>query len=218
MGDYGVGVVILIMMVSVVIVAGYLIGSIPFGYIFARLAGHGDIRQIGSGHTGATNVLLVTGRKPLAALSFLFDAAKGAFAVYITLGEQPSDLPVVVFGLSAFLGHLFPIWLSFKGGQGAAVLFGMATFLAWPIGLISAAIWLAVTALLQSAVLATFTASLVSAILFGFTAHPQFALIFAIAAAVLGLRHRTELRTLLKAKILKSDPSAKPGQAEGKGD
>jgi len=218
MGDYGVGVVILMMMVSVVIVAGYLIGSIPFGYIFSRLAGHGDIRQLGSGHTGATNVLLVTGSKPLAALSFLFDAAKGAFTVYITLGEQPSDLPVVVFGLSAFLGHLFPIWLSFKGGQGAAVLFGMATCLAWPIGLMSAAIWLAVTALLQSTVLATFTASLVSAILFGFTAHPQFALIFAIATAALGLRHRTELCTLLKAKILKSDPSAKPGQSEGKGD
>ncbi|WP_289034125.1 glycerol-3-phosphate acyltransferase [uncultured Roseibium sp.] len=213
----GVGVAIFVTLVSAMLVMGYLIGSFPFGYIFARLAGHGDIRQLGSGHTGTKNVLLVTGSKPLAALTFLFDAAKGAFAVYITLGEQPSDLPVVVFGLSAFLGHLFPIWLSFKGGQGAAVLFGMATCLAWPIGLMSAAIWLAVTALFQSTVLATLIAYLVATILFSFTAHPLFVLLFAIMTAILGLRHKADLCGPLTAKLLKTDPPAKQERSEEEG-
>ncbi|MEP0456115.1 MAG: glycerol-3-phosphate acyltransferase, partial [Roseibium sp.] len=183
MGDFGVGVVVLIMLISVATAIGYLIGSIPFGYFFARLAGHGDIRQTGSGLTGATNVLLVTGSKPLAALTFLCDAMKGALAVYIPLGEQPSDLPVIVFGFSVVLGHLFPVWLSFRGGQGAAVLLGVATCLAWPIGLMSAAIWLAITAFLQSTVLATLIACLVASILFGFTTHPLFALLFAVMTA-----------------------------------
>jgi len=125
---------------------GYLLGSIPFGLILTRLAGAGDLRSIGSGNIGATNVLR-TGRKGLAALTLLLDAGKGAAAVLIAQALGP-ELGLIG-GLAAFLGHCWPIWLGFKGGKGVATFLGITFAIAWPIGLVCAGVWLAVLALLR---------------------------------------------------------------------
>ena len=127
------------MMLSVVAILAYLLGSIPFGIVITRAFGLGDLRQIGSGNIGATNVLR-TGNKPAAAATLILDAAKGGIAVLIarfTFGEDAAQLA----GLSAFLGHLFPIWLGFKGGKGVATFLGILLALAWPIGLAACATW-----------------------------------------------------------------------------
>ena len=120
---------------------GYLLGSIPFGFILARLAGLGDLREIGSGNIGATNVLR-TGNKGLAALTLLLDALKGTAAVL--LGARWGHDAAMLGGLGAFLGHLFPVWLGFRGGKGVATYIGVLLGLSWPAALVFCAIWLAV--------------------------------------------------------------------------
>ena len=130
-------------MLGLVAVLAYLIGSIPFGIVITRAFGLGDLRSIGSGNIGATNVLR-TGNKPAAAATLILDAAKGGIAVLIartTLSEDAAQLA----GLAAFLGHLFPVWLGFKGGKGVATFLGILLALAWPVGLAACATW-AVTA------------------------------------------------------------------------
>src|SRR5947209_15860466 len=125
-------------------ILGYLLGSIPFGLLLTRLAGHGDIRQIGSGNIGATNVLR-TGGRGLAALTLLFDLAKGAAAVVIA---QPwGHTAALVAAGCAILGHMFPVWLGFRGGKGAATALGVVIPLAWPVALAAVVLWVA-TALL----------------------------------------------------------------------
>jgi glycerol-3-phosphate acyltransferase PlsY len=135
---------------------GYLLGSIPFGLILTRLAGTADIRGIGSGNIGATNVLR-TGRKGLAAATLLLDVLKGTAAVLIVEWLWGRDHAVIA-GLGAFLGHLFPVWLKFKGGKGVATYLGILIGLAWPAALAFAAIWLAVAALTRYASLASLLA------------------------------------------------------------
>ena len=130
---------------AVSLLLGYLLGSIPFGLIFARLAGAGDVRKIGSGNIGATNVLR-TGKKGAAALTLIFDGAKGAAAVLIA-GSFYGIGGAAAAGLGAFLGHIFPVWLGFKGGKGVATFLGVMLALAWPVGLAVAATWLAAAAL-----------------------------------------------------------------------
>ncbi len=123
---------------------GYALGSIPFGVILTRIAGAGDLRQIGSGNIGATNVLR-TGRKGLAAATLLLDGAKGAAAIMIVGAIWPDATGVDLLSIAAmgaFLGHLFPIWLGFKGGKGVATLLGISLALAWPVGLVFALVWL----------------------------------------------------------------------------
>lgn len=120
---------------------GYLLGSIPFGIILTRMAGAGDLRTIGSGNIGATNVLR-TGRKGLAAATLLFDLGKGALAIAIAEAISPGAGPYAALG--AFFGHLYPIWLKFNGGKGVATLLGIAIALYWPLGLVFALVWLAV--------------------------------------------------------------------------
>lgn len=120
---------------------GYLLGSIPFGIILTRMAGAGDLRTIGSGNIGATNVLR-TGRKGLAAATLLFDLGKGAVAIAIAEAVAPGSGPFA--GLGAFFGHLYPIWLKFNGGKGVATLLGIAIALYWPLGVVFAVVWLAV--------------------------------------------------------------------------
>lgn len=135
---------------------GYLLGSIPFGLVVTRLGGAGDIRQVGSGNIGATNVLR-TGRKDLALLTLLGDGGKGIVAVLLArhvFGETAAALA----GGAAFLGHLFPIWLRFKGGKGVATFFGVMLSAAWPVGVMAAITWLAVAALLRLSSLAALTA------------------------------------------------------------
>jgi len=136
--------------------SSYLLGSIPFGLVVTRLGGAGDIRQVGSGNIGATNVLR-TGRKDLALLTLLGDGGKGIVAVLLArhaFGETAAALA----GGAAFLGHLFPIWLRFKGGKGVATFFGVMLSAAWPVGVMAAITWLAVAALLRLSSLAALTA------------------------------------------------------------
>ena len=135
---------------------GYLLGSIPFGLVVTRLGGAGDIRQVGSGNIGATNVLR-TGRKDLALLTLLGDGGKGIVAVLLArhfFGETAA----AIAGGAAFLGHLFPVWLGFKGGKGVATFFGVMLTAAWPVGVMAAITWLAVAALMRLSSLAALTA------------------------------------------------------------
>jgi acyl phosphate:glycerol-3-phosphate acyltransferase len=129
---------------AVVIVIGYLLGSIPFGLLLTRAFGAGDLRQIGSGNIGATNVLR-TGRKELAAATLLLDGAKGALAVFIAQWLSPDT--VLFAGAAAFIGHLFPVWLGFRGGKGVATMLGVALALSLWVGLVYALVWLTSLAL-----------------------------------------------------------------------
>lgn len=122
-----------------IILVSYLLGSIPFGLILTRLFGAGDLRQIGSGNIGATNVLR-TGRKELAAATLLLDGAKGAAAVVI--GRQLGADYALLGGVAAFIGHCYPVWLRFKGGKGVATMLGVTVALSWVIGLVFAVVWL----------------------------------------------------------------------------
>lgn len=138
-------------------VLGYLFGSIPFGLVWARVFGLGDIRQIGSGNIGATNVLR-TGNKLAAFLTLVFDAGKAGFAVLIARSLAGEDA-VQIAGLAAFFGHCYPVWLGFKGGKGVATFIGLMLALHWPAGLACCATWLAVAALFRySSLAAMFTA------------------------------------------------------------
>ncbi len=186
----------------------YLIGAIPFGLLLARLAGHGDIRKIGSGNIGATNVLR-TGSKGLAALTLLLDAGKGWASAAIAGFWGPDT--AVVAGLFAVLGHMFPVWLRFRGGKGVATVLGVIAALAWPIALASALSWLATAALFRFSSLASMV-SIVAAppLLAGLLAlqrdgdlpywlpgQPQHIELFAVLAALVLLRHHANIRRLV---------------------
>ena len=150
-----------------VLAGGYLLGSLPFGVLVMRAAGASDPRSIGSGNIGATNVLR-SGRKGLALLTLLGDGVKGAAAVLMArqLGHEYATAYAgvlgAVAGAAAFLGHLFPVWLGFKGGKGVATFFGVMFAAAWPVGLACAATWLAVAAALRFSSLAALTAAAVA--------------------------------------------------------
>lgn len=131
---------------ALALLLGYLLGSIPFGVILTRLGGAGDLRQIGSGNIGATNVLR-TGRKGLAAATLLLDSAKGVVAVLLAGALLPGT--AVLAGVAAFVGHCYPVWLGFRGGKGVATMLGIAATLYWPAGLVFAAVWLGLFALVR---------------------------------------------------------------------
>ena len=139
------------------LVLSYLLGSIPFGVILTRLGGAGDLRTIGSGNIGATNVLR-TGRKGLAAATLLLDMAKGAVAVLLVTSLFPGNALLAAAG--AFIGHCYPVWLRFKGGKGVATLMGIVVALYWPLGLVYAAVWLGLLAALRISSVAGMTAAL----------------------------------------------------------
>ena len=186
-----------------VLVGGYLLGSIPFGLVVTRLGGAGDIRQVGSGNIGATNVLR-TGRKDLALLTLLGDGGKGIVAVLLArhfFGETAAALA----GGAAFLGHLFPVWLGFKGGKGVATFFGVMLTVAWPVGVMAALTWIAVAALLRLSSLAALTAVALSPLFAFATDQPLPTILLAAFMAVLVfLRHRdniTRLRAGTEPKI-----------------
>jgi glycerol-3-phosphate acyltransferase PlsY len=141
---------------TMALIVGYVLGSIPFGVILTRLGGAGDLRTIGSGNIGATNVLR-TGRKGLAAATLALDVAKGAAAVLLIEWLSPGD--GVLAAIGAFIGHCFPVWLRFRGGKGVATLMGVALALSWPVGLVYAAVWLALLALLRISSLAGMAAA-----------------------------------------------------------
>ena len=176
-------------------IAGYLLGSIPFGLVLTRMAGLGDIRAIGSGNIGATNVLR-TGNKGLAAATLILDSGKGAFAALIA-GWHLSPEAASVAGLFAVLGHNFPVWLNFKGGKGVATTLGVLLAVSWPVGIGACLTWVAVAAIFRYSSLAALVALALS---------PFYALIFsdvwvtvtALILAVLAiLRHRANIQRLV---------------------
>jgi glycerol-3-phosphate acyltransferase PlsY len=175
---------------------GYLLGSIPFGLILTRLAGTPDIRSIGSGNIGATNVLR-TGRKGLAAATLIGDALKGTAAVLIMYRLWGQDHAILA-ALGAFLGHLFPVWLKFKGGKGVATYIGILLALAWPAALAFCLIWLAVAALTRYSSLAALTASLATPFVLWLLDDRQEAQLFALLTVLLWIMHWQNIARLLK--------------------
>lgn len=180
-------------------IGGYLLGSIPFGVIAARLGGVGDLRKVGSGNIGATNVLR-TGRKDLAALTLIGDVGKGVMAIVIArilAGETAAALA----GGAAFLGHLFPVWLRFKGGKGVATFFGVMLAVAWPVGALAALTWISVAALLRWSSLAALVAAAASPLYAFATDQPgPVVALAAFMAALIYLRHIENIRRLLKGQ------------------
>ena len=179
---------------------GYLLGSIPFGLVLTKLAGLGDIRDIGSGNIGATNVLR-TGRKDLALATLLLDSGKGGIAVLIAYWAfgYGSDAAIIA-GCAAFLGHVFPVWLGFKGGKGVATYLGTLGALAWPAGLVACAIWLIMAVVFRYSSLSALTAALLSPIAAYYVAGGKVALAALFLAALLIYRHETNIRRLLKGE------------------
>jgi acyl phosphate:glycerol-3-phosphate acyltransferase len=176
----------------------YLLGSIPFGLVLTRLAGYGDIRAIGSGNIGATNVLR-TGSKGLAVLTLLLDLAKGAVAVLIARRFGP-DMAALA-AVFVFLGHLYPMWLGFKGGKGVATAGGIVLAYSWPVGLAALATWLAVAVATRYSSLAALTACALAPLYAWLITHDQRTteVILALAVIVI-LRHHTNIRRLLKGE------------------
>jgi acyl phosphate:glycerol-3-phosphate acyltransferase len=175
-------------------VIGYLLGSIPFGLLLAWVAGYGDIRQIGSGNIGATNVLR-TGNKGAAALTLLLDLAKGWVAVII--GEAwGADAALAAAGC-VIIGHMFPLWLGFRGGKGVATALGVLIALAWPAALGAVLVWLAAALLLHYSSLASLVAAVAAAILAPFVADGVTAAVIAGIALLIILRHHANVRRLI---------------------
>jgi glycerol-3-phosphate acyltransferase PlsY len=176
-------------------VFGYLMGSIPFGLLLTRAAGMGDIRAIGSGNIGATNVLR-TGNRKLAAATLLLDGLKGTVAVLVA-SRFGWDLGVVA-GLAAFLGHVFPVWLGFRGGKGVATFLGVLVVLHWPAFIAFALVWLAVAYTFRFSSLAALTASLVAPIVIVAMGQPQL-LVAAVAAMVVlvFIKHHQNIAKLI---------------------
>ena len=174
---------------------GYLLGSIPFGLVITRLAGTGDIRAIGSGNIGATNVLR-TGRKGLAALTLILDALKGTLAVIVADRYGGQDLAVLA-ALGAFLGHLFPLWLGFKGGKGVATYIGLLLALAWQAVIVFCLVWLAVAATTRYSSLAGLVASLAVLPFLWFDGYLQEAQLFALLTVLMWAKHHANIGRLL---------------------
>lgn len=187
-----------IIKVAVAVVGGYFLGSVPFGVIATRLGGAGDIRKVGSGNIGATNVLR-TGRRDLAALTLIGDGAKGAAAVLLAAWLlSPTTIPVFAGG-AAFLGHLFPVWLKFRGGKGVATFFGVLLAMSWPVGLTALAIWLLLAALFRYSSLAALAAAAWSPLIF-FVLHQATTAKMWLAifmAVLIFIRHHQNIRRLL---------------------
>ncbi len=178
----------------VALVIGYLFGSIPFGLILTKLAGTQDLRAIGSGSIGATNVLR-TGRKGLAAATLLGDALKGTAAVVIC-GYLSGPNAAMLAGLGAFLGHLFPVWLKFRGGKGVAVYIGILIGLLWPAAVAFCAIWLATAVITRYSSLSALVASFVTPLLLWWFGHLALASLFAVLTLLVFYAHRENIKRL----------------------
>src|SRR5215212_9184491 len=176
------------------LVFGYLLGSIPFGLIFTRMAGLGDIRKVGSGNIGATNVLR-TGRKGLAAATLVGDALKGTVAVLIAWRWGPEAASAAAFG--AFLGHLFPVWLGFKGGKGVATFIGCLIGLKPLAALVFAGVWLATAAVTRYSSFSALAASLATPVALWLIGERQMAELFLLLVVLLWWKHNQNIKRLL---------------------
>ncbi len=193
-------------LVLAALTGGYLLGSIPFGVILTRAFGAGDLRQIGSGNIGATNVLR-TGRKGLAAGTLALDMAKGAAAVWLARAIDPQL--ALIAGAAAFFGHLYPIWLGFKGGKGVAVMLGTCLALMWQVGLIFAAVWLGVLAISRFSSVSGMAAALSAPIAAAAIGQNELALVLAGLAVILIWKHRENIVRL------RSGTEPRVGQSAG---
>ncbi len=174
---------------------GYLLGSIPFGLVLTRLGGLGDIRRIGSGNIGATNVLR-TGNKSLAAATLLLDALKGAAAVLVAaqFGTHDAVLPA---GVGAVLGQAFPVWLGFRGGKAVATSYGVLIAAAWPVGLLAGAVWLVMAALARISSLAALVSFALAPLWAGLLANSTIVKLALVIAVLVFVRHHTNIRRLI---------------------
>ncbi|MEM8624689.1 MAG: glycerol-3-phosphate 1-O-acyltransferase PlsY [Pseudomonadota bacterium] len=182
---------------AVAFAAGYLAGSIPFGLIIARLFRLGDLRSIGSGNIGATNVLR-TGSRAAAAITLLLDGLKGALPVIFFLGW--GDLTGQAAGIGAFAGHCLPVWLRFRGGKGVATFFGIALALHWPSGLVLAAVWLAAARLTRISAAGALGAALAAGPVFWAFARHEAVLAMAFLGALVWITHRENIARILSGR------------------
>lgn len=207
-------------LIAAAIVFGYLLGSIPFGLVITKLAGLGDIRDIGSGNIGATNVLR-TGRKDLALATFVLDSGKAglaALAFYafgtMTNPETGLSLPLLA-GASALVGHCYPVWLKFAGGKGIATYAGLLFAAVWPIGLFAAVSWLTVAVVFRmSSLAALVTATLVPIVAWGLNYSPWNVLILASLTALVFWRHRENISRILSGTESKIGKKSAPAQTD----
>lgn len=184
---------------------GYLLGSIPFGYIFTRASGLGDIRKIGSGNIGATNVLR-TGNKKLALATLVADGLKG-FTAVLTAGLWGPDTAALA-GLGAFLGHLFPVWLKFRGGKGVATYLGVAAGINWSIAAVFVGVWLLVAALTRYSSLSALVAAVAAPAASFMFGQWQAGGLFALMSMLVLLRHMDNVRRLIRGEESKIDANA----------
>jgi acyl phosphate:glycerol-3-phosphate acyltransferase len=182
-------------LLALIALGAYLLGALPFGIVITRGLGLGDLRQIGSGNIGATNVLR-TGNRWAALMTLLLDAGKGGIAVVIARQFGPSDAEQLA-ALAAFLGHLFPIWLGFRGGKGVATFLGTLTLLAWPVGLASCATWLVTFALTRISSLSALIAALSVVFWLGISGYSDMIALGASLAALILWRHEANIKRLL---------------------
>ncbi len=187
----------LLLGLTLALACGYLLGSIPFGLILAKLAGLGDLRQLGSGNIGATNVLR-TGHKGLAALTLVLDALKGTAAVL--LGSHWGEHAAMLAGLGAFLGHLFPVWLGFRGGKGVATYIGVLLGLYWPGAIVFCAVWLAVAFAMRYSSLSALVASASVPCLLALTGEWRLAALFLLLTLLLYWRHGANIGRLMRGE------------------
>ena len=191
----------------IALVFGYLLGAIPFGVLLTRLGGAGDLRTIGSGNIGATNVLR-TGRKGLAAATLILDAAKGAVAVLVAGAFNPAYAPLAAVG--AFFGHLYPAWLGFRGGKGVATFLGLALALHWPSGLAFAAVWIAATLLTRISSVGGMAAAVAAPVCAAFMGRFDLVLLFLAFTLMLLWKHRANIARLLDG----TEPKIGAGKTE----
>ena len=180
--------------IAAAVVIGYLLGAIPFGLVLTRIAGYGDVRKIGSGNIGATNVLS-TGNKALAALTLILDIGKGAAAALI--GAKWGINAMLAASAAVILGHLFPVWLGFRGGKGIATALGVLIVVAWPVALVAGLIWLATAIMFRYSSLAALVACAAAAAYAGFVVDGARAVLIAAIALLLIAKHHENIRRLL---------------------
>ncbi|PZO63742.1 MAG: glycerol-3-phosphate acyltransferase [Paracoccus denitrificans] len=183
------------MIVALWAVIGYLLGSIPFGIVITRALGLGDLRQIGSGNIGATNVLR-TGNKGAALATLLLDSGKGAIAVLLARWLAGQDAALVAGG-AAFLGHLYPVWLGFRGGKGVATFLGTLLALFWPVGLAACAVWALMAAIARISSLSALVAAAAAPIMAWMWGQPGVAWVSLFMAVLIFIRHHANITRIL---------------------
>ena len=189
----------MLLLATIAALLSYFVGSIPFGLIITRVAGHGDVRNIGSGNIGATNVLR-TGKKSLAILTLLRDAGKGALAVWFIGNEMGGGVFILISAVSVVMGHMFPLWLKGKGGKGVATALAVFAVVIWPLAIVACAIWLATFLLSRISSLASLLAMVSVMISVWFTGHDQLIVTINVIALAVIIRHKENIARLLKGE------------------